>query len=201
METEFAEIKELFKKTAAQFEETAERFNKTDALFEKSRIEADARSKELAIQFKETDKKIKEAFDLFTSQWGRLMESLVEGDIVNLFRNRGIVVRDTSMRRKGSHEGKDYEFDIIAQNGKETVFVEVKTTLKVKEAKDFLVKMKKVRTWLRMDDDEIIYGAMAYLQANAGSEVYSQNQNLFVIRATGDSAAIINASDFVPGKF
>jgi Holliday junction resolvase len=129
------------------------------------------------------------------------MESLVEGDVIRIFNERGIHVQDTSTRRKGSYKGDNYEYDIIAHNGKETVFIEVKTTLKVKDVKAFIQKLKKTRTYLRLDKDDVIYGAVAYLQADSGSEVFAQSQQLFVIRATGDSAAIVNAPDFVPATF
>lgn len=33
-------------------------------------------------KFKETDKRIKEGFELFEGQWGKLIESLVEGDLI-----------------------------------------------------------------------------------------------------------------------
>lgn len=188
--------------------ETDAKFKDTDAKFKVSRKELDERFKETDAKFKdtdarfkETDKKVKEAFDLFTSQWGRLMESLVEGDIIRIFNERGIKVQDTSTRRKGSYEGENYVYDIIAHNGKETVIIEVKTTLKVKDVKAFVQKLRKTRTYLRMDEDDVIYGAMAYLQADSGNEVYAQKQQLFVIRATGDSAAIVNAVDFEPARF
>ena len=39
---------------------------------------------------KETDRKIKKLNDLFTGQWGKLMESLVEGDLIKLLKERQI---------------------------------------------------------------------------------------------------------------
>jgi len=194
MSTEIAEIRQLLKELVISQKET-------DAKFKESREELDSRFKETDAKFQETNKKVKEAFDLFTSQWGRLMESLVEGDIIRIFNERGIKVQDTSTRRKGSYQGENYEFDIIAHNGKETVIIEVKTTLRVSDVKSFIKKLQKARTFLRMDDDEVIYGAIAYLQADAGSEIFAQKEKLFVIRATGDSAAIINQPDFVAEKF
>ena len=190
MSTEIAEIRQLLKELVISQKETDAKFKETDSKF-----------KETDAKFQETNKKVKEAFDLFTSQWGRLMESLVEGDINRIFNERGIKVQDTSTRRKGSYQGENYEFDIIAHNGKETVIIEVKTTLRVSDVKSFIKKLQKARTYLRMDDDEVIYGAIAYLQADAGSEIFAQKEKLFVIRATGDSAAIINQPDFVAEKF
>ncbi|MFZ1457919.1 MAG: hypothetical protein WAT46_17880, partial [Saprospiraceae bacterium] len=176
MSTEIAEIRQLLKElvisqkeTDTKFKESRseldKRFKETDTKFKESRMELDQRFKETDTKFKETDKKVKEAFELFTSQWGRLMESLVEGDIIRILNERGIKVQDTSTRRKGSYEGENYEYDIIAHNGKETVIIEVKTTLKVSDVKSFIKKLQKARTYLRMDDDDVIYGAIAYLKA------------------------------------
>lgn len=190
MSTEILEIRQLLREVILSQKDTEARFRETDKKFQ-----------ETDKKFQETDKKVKEAFELFTSQWGRLMESLVEGDILRILNERGIKVQDTSTRRKGSYEGQNYEYDIIAHNGKETVVIEVKTTLKVKDVKNFIQKLKNTRKFLRMADDDIIYGAIAFLQADAGSEIFAQNQDLFVIRATGDSAAIINPMDFIPAKF
>ncbi|MBK9565051.1 MAG: YraN family protein [Saprospiraceae bacterium] len=157
--------------------------------------------KETDIKFKETDKRIKAAFDLFEGQWGKLMESLVEGDLIKLLQAKGINVHDTSMRRKGVYEGNNYEFDIIAHNGTEIVIVEVKTTLKTQDVKAFVQKLKQVRVWLDEYKNYTVYGAIAFLRADSGSEMFAQSEKLFVIKATGNSAMIINTDDFVPKKF
>jgi len=152
-------------------------------------------------QFKETDKKIKQAFDLFTSQWGRLVESLVEGDLLQILRERNIFVENTHQRVKGSYQGKNYEFDIIAVNGKHVVVVEVKTSLHPDDVRHFLTKLKNVRLWLKEYSDKEIFGAVAYLQADAGSADMAQNKGLLAIRATGKSAWIINPEGFAPKAF
>ncbi|MCG8331984.1 MAG: YraN family protein [Chitinophagales bacterium] len=152
--------------------------------------------KETDAKFKETDQKIKQAFDLFEGQWGKLMESLVEGDLIRILQERGIQVRDTSTRRKGSYHGEQYEFDIIAHNGNEIVVVEVKTTLRVKHVKQHIKRLQKIKTWLPEYKNYNIYGAIAFLRSEEESDTFAEKQQLFVIRATGDSAAIMNASDF-----
>lgn len=183
MNTEIAEIRSILKELAI------------------AQIETDAKFKETDARFKETDKRIKAAFDLFEGQWCILMESLVEGDLIKVLNEKGIKVHDTSMRRKGSHGGNPFEFDIIAHNGNEIVIVEVKTTLKPKDVSQFVEKLKQVRIWLAEYKDYKIYGAIAYLRADAGSEVFAQNEQLFAIKATGNSAHIINKDDFIPKLF
>ena len=166
-----------------------------------SQKKTDAKFKETDTKFKETDKKIKEAFALFEGQWGKLMESLVEGDLICILQERGIKVRYTSTRRKGSYEGEQYEFDIIAHNGNEIVVVEVKTTLRVKHVKQHVKRLQKVKTWLPEYKNYQVYGAVAFLRAEEESDLYAEKQQLFVIRATGDSAAIVNKEGFIPKIF
>ncbi len=54
--------------------------------------------KETDRRFRETAEKIRELPNLFTTQWGKLVEALVEPGAVNLFRERGIQVKYTSRR-------------------------------------------------------------------------------------------------------
>jgi len=197
MNVEIEEIKQLLKELIISQKETDLKFRDTDAKFR----DTDTKFKETDAKFKETDKRIKSAFELFEGQWGKLMESLVEGDLIRLLREKGIDVHETSMRRKGSQEGKNFEFDIIAHNGNEIVIVEVKTTLKTQDVKNFIDKLKNAKIWMHEYRDYTIYGAMAFLKADSGSETYAQNEKLFVIRATGNSACIINETGFVPRKF
>ena len=202
------ETENLFKETAIQFKETDTRFKETEKILNQKYSEiwdmfkdTDTKFKDTDAKFKETDKKINEANALFTSQWGKLIESLVKGDLVNILKNRGIDVHDTSERRKGNHEGENYEFDIIAHNGSEIVIVEVKTTLRVNDVKSFLSKLSKAKLWLAEYKNFKIYGAVAYLKAEEASDIMAINNGLFSIRATGNSAAITNSVDFVPVTF
>lgn len=198
------ETKDLFKETDKKFKETDEQFKETDKRFKETDEkfkETDEKFKETDKKFKETDKKIKEAFDLFTTQWGRLMESLVEGDLILLLNKIGIKVYDTSTRRKGRRNGINYEFDIIAHNGIEVVIVEVKTTLRPDDVTNFKAKLNNLDNLLPDLKDNVVFGAMAYLQANAGAEIQAQNEGFIVIRATGSSSSIINEKGFLPKKF
>jgi Holliday junction resolvase-like predicted endonuclease len=97
--------------------------------------------------------------------------------------------------------GENYEFDIIAHNGDEIVVVEVKTTLRVKHVNRFLERLDRVKNWLPEYKNARIYGAVAFLRAEEESEAYAERQRLFVIRATGDSAAIVNQPGFEPRAF
>ncbi|EIC23666.1 hypothetical protein [Thiorhodovibrio frisius] len=185
----------LFQETTEKFQETDRQFKETDRQFK----ETDRQFKETDRKFQETDRRMKELQNLFESQWGKLMESLVDGDLVNLLQARGIAITDTTTRLKGRlPDGRNYEFDILAHNGNEVVVVEVKTTLKPHHVRKFIERMNAFKTWLPRYADNRLYGAMAWLTADAGAENMLLNQGLFSIRATGDSAQIVNSTDFTP---
>jgi len=189
------ELRESQKETDRQFKETDRQFRETDRKFQELRES----QKETDRKFKETDRKINELNDLFTSQWGRLMESLVEGDLVKILNQRGIAISDTSTRLKGKRaDGGNFEFDILAHNGHEVVVIEVKTTLRPDDVKKFLHKLGQMKHWLPRYANNTLYGGVAWLTSVAGAEDMAVNQGLFSIRATGNSASIVNTQDFRP---
>ncbi len=167
-----------------------------------SQRETDRRMQETDRQMKETDRQLRELKDLFNGQWGKLMEALVEGDLVELLGQRGIEVDHTVCNLKSKNGAPRWEIDIIAANGDEVVAVEVKTTLKVRQVAHFIET-------LRVFPEEApsvyrgkrTYGAVAYLKADEAADVYAERQGLYVIRATGSSASITNEKDFKPCTF
>ncbi|VFM95146.1 MAG: hypothetical protein BECKG1743D_GA0114223_100806 [Candidatus Kentron sp. G] len=181
----------------AFIQELARRQEKTDRQMQ----ETDRQMQETDRKLQETLRGLKEARDLFTTQWGRLMESLVSGRLLELLNQRHMGVYEVSSRVKGSRNGHSYEFDLIAHNGEKIVIVEVKTTLRPDDIREFIDKLKDAKTFLPRYRDNTIHGAVAWLQANAGAENMAINQGLFSIRAVGDSASIINESGFEPKAF
>ena len=186
-----------------KFEETRSildsKFQATDLKFQATDLKFQATDKELKdlIKFsKEQDKKVKELNKLFVNQWGQLVESLVEGKMVELLNQRGIKVQQTATNLKSSRN--EAEFDIIAENGKEIVVIEVKTTLRKEYTDEFLEKLDNFKNYFPKYKDNIIYGAVAYLKSPINIAKYSAKQDLFLIKATGDSAFIVNPEDFKP---
>ena len=158
--------------------------------------------KETANRFKETDRRFKKLEKLFGGQWSRLVESLVEGDLIKLLKNRKISVDKTMSRIRAGKESKyDYEFDILAVNGKEIVAVEVKTTLDTDDVKYFIEKLNLFKKIFPEYSDKTILGAIAYLREDSHSAKYADRQGLLVIRATGSSASITNKKTFKPKSF
>ncbi len=186
----FREFRKSQRKTDEQIQETA-----------RSMKETDRQMRETDRQMRETDRRLKKAEDLFTTQWGKLMESLVSGDLVRLLDGRGIRVQRLAQRTLERRGGESYEVDILAVNGEEIVVVEVKTTLRPEDVRRFRSKLGRFKEWWSEYRDRKVYGAMAFLQAADGVALHAERQGFFVIRATGDSASIVNAEDFEPRVF
>ena len=89
----------------------------------------------------------------------------------------------------------------MAGNGDEVVVTEVKTTLRSEDVAQFLDKLRRFTVYEPRYRGERIYGAVAYLKADGAVTKYAERQGLYVIRATGDSARIVNARDFKPVVF
>ncbi len=160
-----------------------------------------AAGRETDRRMRETDRRLKKAEDLFTTQWGKLMESLVRGDLVKLLAGRDIGVRSLAQRTLTQRGGESYEVDILAVNGEEIVAVEVKTTLRPEDVGRFRSKLGRFKEWWPEYRDRRVYGAMAFLQASEDVARQAEGQGFFVIRATGDSASIVNAENFEPHVF
>ena len=185
------------KEIELQMQETDKRMKETDRIVQENAVQM----KETDKRMKETDRRLKKAEALFTTQWGKLMETLVEGDLLKLLKQKNITVTSTTMNMKVQHQGENWEIDILASNGEEMVMVEVKTTLSLRNVKDFIYKLNKFTTWKPRYKDTKMYGAVAYLKADQGSAQYAEKNGLFVIRATGSSSSIINKKGFKPKIF
>lgn len=188
------EVAESQKETDRRWRETDRRWQETDRRWQETR-------QLLERQGQETDLRLRKLDELFNGQWGKLMESLVEGDLVKLLTERGIAVDHTINNPKRNYGPRRWEFDILAVDGREVVVVEVKTTLKVDDVDYFVERLQDFPELMPEYADRRVYGAVAYLKSHESVNVYSGRQGLFVIRATGSSASIANAPGFTPRAF
>ena len=172
------EIWEILREVAESQKKVAESQEKTDKQIDKN------------------TKNLKRLEELFTGQWGKLMESLVRGDLVRVLRERGVEVVGLARETSRKHEGKDYEFDIIAVDGDTVVAVEVKTTLRLDDVEHFENKMTFFKKAFPEYKDRKLFGAVAYLKANEGTAGNSEKRGFYVIEAVGGNARIINQEGF-----
>lgn len=153
------------------------------------------------IGFDELRKSQQKTENFFNTQWGRLVEALVNNQVVPLLQERGIPVNFTNQRQKGTVNGRNFEFDIIAENGDSLVVIEVKTTLRVDDVRDFLDKLHHFKQWFPRYSHLKVYGAVAYLHNTSEASSYAAKTGLFTILATGSGASITNSDEFKPQEF
>ncbi len=190
-----------FEKVWLLFQETDKKFLEMERVLTEKFGETDKKFQELHKIFKESNKKTRELEELFIGQWGKLVESLVEGSLVKLLNERGIMVQQTFERSRSRKLDKEIEIDIIACNGQEVVAVEVKTSLSEKHVKEFVEKLKVFKQAFPQYSNNKIYGAVAFLRASSNADKFAYKKGLFVIKATGDSAKILNDEKFKPTAY
>ena len=153
-------------------------------------------------KFQETDRKLNKAISMFTTQWGKLMEALIEPSCLRLFKDRGIDISRTYTNVKVEQQDLQGEFDIVLANGEEVVIVEVKTTLTPRYVDEFLEKLGRIREFLPEHRDKTIYGAVAGIKYENSSDRYAYKNGLFVLVNKGeDIIKIANKKDFEPRRF
>ena len=202
------DLLKYFQEIGKRFEEQERYLEEQERYLNERRIEDDKQFKELKFLWQETDKRFKETDgrmkllqSLFEGQWGKLVESLVEGDLITLLHAKDIDVTETHTRVKRLYNNMEYEIDILACNSHEIVPVEVKTTLNTKKVKIFLNKLKKFKEVFPIYKLFKVYGAIAFIREEESSAIYAEKNGLWVIKATGKSASIINKVDFKPRSF
>ena len=151
------EIWEILREVSAVQQETARRMQETDQLIKRQARAADRRMDKLD--------------ELFNGQWGKLIESLVEGDLVGLLQQRGIAVHHTVTNPRQNYGERRWEFDILAINGAAVVVVEVKTTLRVPDVDRFVGRLNEFPELMPEYASRRICGAVAYLKAYQESDV------------------------------
>jgi hypothetical protein len=196
----YDELMALFLENSEQIKASRELFENKMQGYER-KLEEEKQLLKLKIQenerkSKRDDKRFKKLETLFTGQWGKLIESLVEGKLVQILQERGIDVERTLTNLRD--EKREMEFDILAINGTEVVVVEVKTTLKNDDVVYFIEKLKRFRRSYREYYDKQLLGAVAFLKSETNVVKYAEDSGLFTIKATGDSAKIVNKNSFVP---
>jgi len=176
-------------------------FNKVWLMFQETRNILDEKFQETDKKFQETDRilrKLTKQMSISESRWGRFVEALVEGSLVKVLNEFGILVNRTLTREKRLLDNDDYEIDIIAKNGEEIVAVEVKTTLGVSDVQDFLEKLDLFKKAFPDYKNNKLFGGIAYIQKDSDADKYAAKHGLIVIKAVGEGAKITNRKNFKP---
>jgi len=187
-----------FEKVWLMFQETDRKFKETEKMFQ----DTDKQFKETDKQFKATDRKIKDLSGLFTTQWGKLMEALIEPSCLKLFKARQIDVNESYTNLKSNKGGEEAEHDIVLANGKEVVVISVKTTMTINYVNEFIEDLQRFKYFFPRWKNETIYGAIAGIKYVEQSDKYAYRQGLFVLKNAGEGIVkIANNQKFTPKAF
>lgn len=179
------EIWQLFKGMGTRLDR---RFAETDARLDR--------------RFAETDEKIKELSAMFTSQWGKMIEAMVEPDAIRLFQERGIPVQRTYQRLKSRRDGRHMEIDLVLENDADMVVIEAKSTLGVQDVRDFLDRMDEFLLFFPRCRDYRVYGGVAGMDIVEHADRFAYRQGLFVLAVAGEGLVkILNDAVFKPKNF
>ncbi len=210
---QLVEVREQSKETDRRFQETDRRFQETDRRFQETNEQLAKQSKEtdrrfqetderMAKEWKKTDKKMREVMGLFTSQWGKMMEALVKPDALRLFQERGIQVNYCMRRVEARVGGRNMELDLLLENGQEVIVLEVKTTLKIDDIKEFMAEeLGEFLTFFPRYRSYKVYGGVAALDVDEGVDKYAYRNGLFVLMVGGGVVQIKNDDKFRPKNF
>jgi hypothetical protein len=153
-------------------------------------------------RFQETDRRFQDLRGLFTSQWGKLVEALIAPGALKQFQDRGVAVTGTRQRAKQRKNGELMEIDVLATNEDSVVAVEVKTTLKVDDVKDFLDKLPRFKEFFEEYEDMRLYGAVAGISIDEQADRFAYKNDLYVLTLSGEGTVVIlNDEKFVPKEF
>lgn len=152
--------------------------------------------------FKETDVNLNKASEMFTGQWGKLIESLAECGILKVFQERGIKITELARRVESHKSGGTMEVDFLLTNASDVIVGEVKTTMKSQDVKDFLDDLDRFLLFFPRYRGYRIYGAMIGLNIEEDSDRFGYKNGLFVLKLGGEGLVrLLNDVKFKPRDF
>lgn len=135
------------------------------------------------------------------NRFGELMEALVEGRTVPLFREVGLGVERAYRRVKSISLHEWREYDVVAVGPEDAVVVEVKTTLRPRDVAKFTDRIRDFREWRPDLARPRVWGAVGFLSANPEAVRAAEAAGFHVIRVVSTTAEIVNSEGFEPRVF
>jgi hypothetical protein len=195
------ENREWFRETAdrveRQMKENDERLTKQVAEIDRIVKETALRQAENALQMKETDRQMKETGKRISelgSRFGEMVEYLVMPDLVDKFRELGFEF--TKAYPEATIKDKKNkilaEIDITLENGDKAMVVEVKSKPSIKDVRDHIERMEKVRLHADLHGDRRKYlGAIAGMVVKDNVREFALKTGFYVLEPAGNTFTII----------
>jgi hypothetical protein len=166
----------------------------TERLMREQRQETDRRFQETDRQISKVGKQLGE----LGGKWGLFLENLVAPACEKVFLNWGIPVHQVSQRVKKRLDGDTLEIDVLVLNADHVLIVEVKSSLSIEDVKDLIKDLQRFRQFFPEHSQKRLYGAVAAMAMEEGSDRYAYRQGLFVLAQSGDTIEILNDAKFQP---
>ncbi len=180
------------KETALQMKDTDRRIKETDRRIK----ETDRQIKDTDRRIKETDRQIKEynkRFGDFTKNFGGMVEYMVGPNLVKKFYKIGLNFRGLTPNRNFIDKENNifFEVDYFLENGDIAMLVEVKSTLTREHVKSHVKRLKKMRKYADLQDDNRTFlGAIAGVAMTPVVKQYALEQGFYVIEPSGETFSI-----------
>lgn len=137
-----------------------------------------------------SDDNINKMINMFTTQWGKLVEALCAPAALKLFKNSGIGIDriyQECARATRPEDGQDLmEIDVLYENCQVMVAAEVKTTCNKSDVDEFIDKMKRFKENFPTFAGKTVYGALAAIKYSQGAAEYARKKGLFVLTFSGE---------------
>ncbi len=186
---DFGALLESIKESGRRIEERDERFRKEQAEREAEREKDRAEFKERMDKISmDTNKAIKDMKNVFTTQWGRLVEALCKPAAYSLFKKEGIEIdRVYEGIHKAKANGQDVmEIDVALCDTSVAMIVEVKTRCGRRDIDYFLSQMKHCKEWYPDFANKELRVAVAAIKYDEGADTYAQERGLYVLKLSGE---------------
>ena len=196
MDENYARYLEEKKEREAKWElerkEREARWEQEHAEFKEQMEKADARLDKISA---DTNKAIKDMKNVFTTQWGRLVEALCKPAAFSLFKSEGVEVdRIYEGVHKIRDNGQDVmEIDVALCDTTVAVIVEVKSRCGHREIDYFLSQMEHCKEWYPDFADKELRVAVAAIQYDDGAEKYALGKGLYVLKLSGEDTFTMSA--------
>ena len=197
---DFGALLESVKENGRRMDENYARYleekKERDARWEKERAERDAKQDARLEKISaETKKAIKDMKNIFTTQWGRLVEALCKPAVYKLFKQEGIEIdRIHEGVHKMKVDGQDVmEIDVALCDTSVVVIVEVKSRCGHREIDYFLSQMEHCKEWYHDFADKELRVAVAAIQYDDGAEKYALGKGLYVLKLSGEDTFTMSA--------
>ena len=132
------------------------------------------------------------------NDWGEFVEVLISGGLTRAFKRNKIhidrVFKNQCYHLRNGNQKREWEFDLVAMNGKEVFIVETKRTMTIEKIDHFI---KQLTSFLKIRNefpDMKVYATIAYLRSPDEQKIlqYAKELGLLVIHATANSPDVVS---------